>query len=92
MPYINRPYKSRPAILEYMSRYIDPLEDMPPHTDFTVDLAPFPSHFLPNGRAIFPLSKRKDAIKMQKRDVRPDLVIYATGWIPSFLTTRVFVK
>ncbi|KAJ7915489.1 FAD/NAD(P)-binding domain-containing protein [Mycena leptocephala] len=84
MPYINRPYKSRPAILEYMSRYIDPPEDMPPQTDFTVDLAPFPSHFLPNGRAIFPLSKRKDAIKMQKRDVRPDLVIYATGYRQEF--------
>jgi len=84
MPYINRPYKSRPAILEYMSRYIDPLEDMPPHTDFTVDLAPFPSHFLPNGRAVFPLSKRKDAIRMQKRDVRPDLVIYATGYRQEF--------
>ncbi|KAF7353585.1 FAD/NAD-P-binding domain-containing protein [Mycena venus] len=75
MPYINRPYKSRPAILEYMSRYIDPPEDMPPHTDFTVDLAPFPTHFLPNGRAVFPSSKRKDAIRMQKRDVRPDLDI-----------------
>ncbi|KAJ7118729.1 FAD/NAD(P)-binding domain-containing protein [Mycena epipterygia] len=66
MPYINRPYRSRLAILEYMSRYIDPPEDMPPHTDFTVDLAPFPTHFLPNGRAVFPLSKRKDAIRMQK--------------------------
>ncbi|KAJ7837039.1 FAD/NAD(P)-binding domain-containing protein [Mycena olivaceomarginata] len=76
MPYINRPYKSRPAILEYMSRYIDPPEDMPPHTDFTVDLAPFPSHFLPNGRA--------DAIRMQTRDVRPDLVIYATGYRQEF--------
>ncbi|KAJ7261292.1 FAD/NAD(P)-binding domain-containing protein [Mycena haematopus] len=84
MPYINRPYKSRSAILEYMSRYIDPPEDMPPHTDFTVDLAPFPSHFLSNGRAVFPSSKRKDAIRMQKRDVRPDLVIYATGYQQEF--------
>ncbi|KAF8130460.1 FAD/NAD(P)-binding domain-containing protein [Mycena galopus ATCC 62051] len=84
MPYINRPYKSRWALLEYMSRYIDPPEDMPPHTDFTVDLAPFPSHFLPNGRAVFPVSKRKDAIRMQKRDVRPDLVIYATGYRQEF--------
>ncbi|KAJ6606461.1 hypothetical protein DFH09DRAFT_1120303 [Mycena vulgaris] len=84
MPYINRPYRSRPAILEYMSRYIDPPEDMPPQTDFTVDLAPFPTHFLPNGRAVFPPSKRKDAIRMQKRDVRPELVIYATGYRQEF--------
>ncbi|KAF7359289.1 FAD NAD-binding domain-containing protein [Mycena sanguinolenta] len=84
MPYINRPYKSRSKFLEYMSRYIDPSEDMPPHTDFTVDLAPFPSHFLSNGRAVFPPSKRKDAIRMQNRDVRPDLVIYATGYRQEF--------
>ncbi|KAJ6500541.1 FAD/NAD(P)-binding domain-containing protein [Mycena sanguinolenta] len=84
MPYLNRPYKSRNKFLEYMSRYIDPPEDMPPHTDFTVDLAPFPSHFLSNGRAVFPSSKRKDAIRMQERDVRPDLVIYATGYRQEF--------
>ncbi|KAJ7632147.1 hypothetical protein FB45DRAFT_1145231 [Roridomyces roridus] len=84
MPYINRPYKSRPAILEYMSKYIDSPEDMPPHTNFAVDLAPFPTHFLPNGRAVFPSLKRKDAIRMAKRDVRPDLVIYATGYTQEF--------
>ncbi|KAJ7090309.1 hypothetical protein B0H15DRAFT_838066 [Mycena belliarum] len=84
MPYLNRPFKSRPTILEYMSRYIDPPEDMPPQTDFIVDLAPFPTHFLPNGRAVFPLSKRKDAVRMQKRDVRPELVIFATGYRQEF--------
>ncbi|KAJ7739657.1 FAD/NAD(P)-binding domain-containing protein [Mycena maculata] len=84
MPYINRPYKSRPAILESMSRYIDPPEDMPPYTDFAVELAPFPTHFLPNGRAVFPLLKRKDAIRMANKDVRPDLVIYATGYTQEF--------
>lgn len=67
-----------------MSRYIDPPEDSPPQTDFTVDLAPFPTHFLPNGKAVFPLSKRKDALRMVGRDVRPDLVIYATGYRQEF--------
>ncbi|KAJ3474853.1 hypothetical protein NLI96_g12218 [Meripilus lineatus] len=84
MPYINRPYRTRPAFMDYLSRYIDPPEDMPPRTDFTVDLAPFPSHFLPSGRAVFPLSKRKDAIRMNRRDVRPDTVIYATGYTQNF--------
>ncbi|KAJ6608618.1 hypothetical protein B0H10DRAFT_2067400 [Mycena sp. CBHHK59/15] len=84
MPYINRPYRSRPAFLEYMSRYIDPPEDMPPQTDFVVDLAPFPTHFLPSGRAVFPLSKRKDAVRMRDRDVRPEVVIYATGYRQEF--------
>lgn len=70
--------------MDYFSRYIDPSEDMPPQTDFTVDLAPFPSHFLPSGRAVFPLSKRKDAIRMNRRDVRPDTVIFATGYTQDF--------
>ncbi|TFY82963.1 hypothetical protein EWM64_g1049 [Hericium alpestre] len=84
MPYINRPYRNRPAIMDRISRYIDPPEDLPPVTDFTVDLAPFPSHFLPSGRAVFPMSKRKDAIRMMGRDVRPDTVIYATGYKQEF--------
>ncbi|KAA1471283.1 FAD/NAD-P-binding domain-containing protein [Dentipellis sp. KUC8613] len=84
MPYINRPYRRRWAILDYMSKYIDPPEDMPPVTDFAVDLAPFPSHFLPNGRAVFPMSKRKDAVRMMGHDVRPDTVIYATGYTQEF--------
>lgn len=92
MPYINRPYRHRPAFLEYLSRYIDPPEDSPPQTDFVVDLAPFPTHFLPNGRAVFPpitdsktkRKPRKDAVRMAGRDVRPDMVIYATGYKQEF--------
>lgn len=84
MPYINRPYKKRAKLFDYLSSYIDPAEDMPPHTSFAVELAPFPSHFLPSGRAVFPLSKRKDAIRMSRRDVRPDTVIFATGYEQEF--------
>ena len=84
MPYINRPYRNRPAFMDYVSRYIDPPEDMPPQTNFTVDLAPFPSHFLPSGRAVFPISNRKDSKRMMTRDVRPDTVIFATGYRQEF--------
>ncbi|KAF8894502.1 FAD/NAD(P)-binding domain-containing protein [Infundibulicybe gibba] len=84
MPYINRPYRARPGVFDYISRYIDPPEDSPPQTNFTVDLAPFPTHFLPNGRAVFPLSDRRDAKRMAQRDVRPEVVIYATGYTQNF--------
>ena len=84
MPYINRPYRNRPKWMDFFSSYIDPVEDMPPHTDFAVELAPFPSHFLSNGRAVFPLSKRKDAIRIARKDIRPDTVIYATGYKQEF--------
>ncbi|KAE9406677.1 FAD/NAD-P-binding domain-containing protein [Gymnopus androsaceus JB14] len=84
MPYINRPYRNRAWYLDYLSRYIDPAEDSPPQTDFAVDLAPFPTQFLPNGCAVFTASKRKDYIRMKDRDVRPELVIYATGYTQEF--------
>ena len=80
MPYINRPYRRRPAVLDLLSHYSDPPEDIPPQTDFVVDLAPFPTRFLPSGMAEFPISKRKDAVRMANRDVHPDTVIYATGY------------
>lgn len=84
MPYINRPYRNRPAYMDYISRYSDPDEDMPPQTNFAVDLAPFPSRITLIGRVVFPKSQRKDAIRMQERDVRPDTVIYATGYTQKF--------
>jgi dimethylaniline monooxygenase (N-oxide forming) len=84
MPYINRPYRDRSRFLDYFSRYIDPEEDSPPATSFVVDLAPFPSHFLPNGRAVFPLTKRKDSIRIAGRDIRPDTVVLATGYTQDF--------
>jgi len=84
MPYINRPYRTRPPLFDYLSRYIDPPEDMPPQTNFAVDLAPFPIQFLPSGRAVFPMSKRKDALRMADRDVRPEVLVYATGYRQEF--------
>jgi len=84
MPYINRPYRSRPWYLERISRYSDPPEDSPPQTNFVVNLAPFPSHFTPDGRAVFPLSKRKDSIRINKMEIRPNTIIYATGYTQEF--------
>ncbi|KAL0947463.1 hypothetical protein HGRIS_013569 [Hohenbuehelia grisea] len=91
MPYINRPFRTRPAVPDYLSRYIDPPEDSPPRTSFAVDLAPFPTHFNPDGRAVFPvLPKRKDSMRLEHlrvhegREVRPDTVIFATGYRQEF--------
>ncbi|RDB21257.1 Dimethylaniline monooxygenase [N-oxide-forming] 5 [Hypsizygus marmoreus] len=84
MPYINRPYRNRSKWLDYISRYIEPPEDSPPQTHFIVDLAPFPNGFSPDGQALFPASSRKDAVRMADRVVRPDTVIYATGYLQDF--------
>ncbi|KIJ28547.1 hypothetical protein M422DRAFT_270149 [Sphaerobolus stellatus SS14] len=51
-----------------------------PNTDAIIDLAPFPSHFLPNGQAIFPPSNSPWALRIMNHAVFPDTVIYATGF------------
>lgn len=70
--------------MNYIARYIDPDEDMPPQTSFTVEMAPFPTHFLPDGRAVFRRSDRKDAMRMEKREFVPDTVVFATGYTQDF--------
>jgi hypothetical protein len=84
MPYLNRPYRHRKWYLEYLSRYIDPPEDSPPQTNFTVELAPFPTHFLKNGQAVFAPGYRKDYLRVSQMDIRPDTVIFATGYTQCF--------
>lgn len=56
------------------------MEDMPPNTDFGVELAPFPEGFDGTGKAIFPITKRKESRRIQGINVRPDTVVYATGY------------
>ena len=84
MPYLNRPYRHRKWYLEYLSRYIDPPEDSPPQTNFTVELAPFPTHFLKHGQAVFTPCNRKDYFRVSQMDIRPDTVIFATGYTQCF--------
>src|SRR5258707_411197 len=86
MPYINRPYRNRPKFLDYLSRYIDPPEDSPPQTNFTVELAPFPSRFTTGGQAAFPLNNRKESKRIQKMTICPQTVIFATGYTYAHLS------
>ena len=84
LPYINRPYRNRSPWMDKLARYIDPPEDMPPQTNFTVEVAPFPIRFDENGRAVFPDIKRKDAIRIKDKDIRPDTIVFATGYTQDF--------
>lgn len=80
MPYINRPWRNRPWYMDYISRYIDPPEDSAPQTNFAVELAPFPSSFDTTGKAEFPVTNRKESKRVQRLTVRPQTVVYATGY------------
>jgi dimethylaniline monooxygenase (N-oxide forming) len=82
MPYINRKYKPKGRWMEHVASYIDP-ED-PLHGNKAVDLAPPPAAILPSGQVIFEASKRKEALDMKDRIVKPDVFIFATGYIQDF--------
>lgn len=50
----------------------------------TVDVAPFPSHFSDDGIAHFPITNRPESLRIQESVVKPDIVVLATGYVPSF--------
>lgn len=93
MPYINRPYKPKYRILANLlgTHYIDPKEDA--ESEKVIDLALFPSHVDDTGRVHFlPASAipqsagiiRKEEARMALKEVRPDLIVYCTGYKTEF--------
>lgn len=92
MPYINAPYAS-PLSHRFLSsilrtHYIDP--PFPPTPCKQIDLALWPSSVDSSGKVIFsqtndlPQSRgmgvRAEEVRMRGREVRPDLVVFATGY------------
>jgi len=55
-----------------------------PTVSRTIDVAPFPSHVTPDGVAHFPNNGRPEAERIQEIEVKPDVAIFATGYVPSF--------
>lgn len=89
MPYINRPYKPSFRILSSLlgTSYIDPPLDAA--STKSIDLALWPSHVDASGRVHFMKScelpqgggmRRIEEERMRDREVRPDLVVFATGY------------
>ena len=84
MPYLNRPYKKRDPVLEFMgNKYLDPPEDA--DSDRWVDTCSFPSSINPDGTVVFePRPDRKDWRRLKGRPVKPDCVVYCTGYKQDF--------
>jgi dimethylaniline monooxygenase (N-oxide forming) len=92
MPYLNRPYKEKHPLSFLGNGYVDPPEDA--NSDRWVDTCTFPSRIDETGKVIFEKREdRKDWRRLQNTDVRPDCVIYCTGykqvfsWLDSFYPT-----
>ena len=84
MPYLNRPYKKRDPVLEFMgNKYLDPPEDA--NSDRWVDTCSFPSSINADGTVAFePRPDRKDWRRLKDTPVKPDCVVYCTGYKQDF--------
>ena len=82
MPYINRGWKNRSSWLERITRYLDPPTVKP--EEVSVDLAPFPARVREDGTVEFVRNGRKEDLRMRNRTVKPDVVVYATGYTQQF--------
>lgn len=81
--FINKPHKPSRRWLSLFSQYSDPKEDL--DSPIHVDAAPFPERINSDGTVVFGNSRdgRKEEM-MKKRTVKPDLLIYATGYKQDF--------
>lgn len=50
----------------------------------TIDMAQTPTHISADGEAHFPLTWRPESKRIQEMTVKPDVLIFATGFLPSF--------
>ena len=82
--FINKPYKPARRWMSLLSQYSDPQEDL--DTPIQIELAPFPKLINKDGSVLFGDSRdgRQEALRMKRRTVKPDLVIFATGYKQSF--------
>jgi dimethylaniline monooxygenase (N-oxide forming) len=85
MPYLNRPYKETHAFLDFIgNKYVDPPEDA--NSEKWIDTCTFPTKVDESGRVHFqPRPERKDWRRMKDKMVRPNCVVYCTGYVRSLL-------
>ncbi|KAJ3458869.1 hypothetical protein MRS44_012978 [Fusarium solani] len=83
-PYIYYPWIPEKWPLATRIRRFFMARDLP-RPSRTIDVAPFPSHISEDGVAHFPvLPNRPESERIQETTVKPDIVIYATGYVPTF--------
>lgn len=80
MPYLNRRYQEKHPLGFLGNGYVDPPEDA--NSKRWVDTCSFPQRIDETGKVIFePRPDRKDWRRMKEKDVRPNCVVYCTGYV-----------
>ncbi|PSN61072.1 dimethylaniline monooxygenase [Corynespora cassiicola Philippines] len=79
MPYLNRPYQEKHPLAFLGNGYVDPPEDA--NSKRWVDTCTFPERIDNSGRIVFEKREdRKDWRRMKHAEVRPNCVVYCTGY------------
>jgi dimethylaniline monooxygenase (N-oxide forming) len=82
MPYISTPYRNPSFLSRIRAFFISvPITDT---GDRTIDLAPWPSSVSKDGVVTFGNSDRPEGIRMRDKIVKPDILIFCTGYAQSF--------
>ncbi|KAH7322857.1 hypothetical protein B0I35DRAFT_450094 [Stachybotrys elegans] len=81
--YVSAPWRPTEWPLSTRIRRFFYRADQPPPPR-VIDVAPFPSHITPDGVAHFPRNSRPESERIQESVVKPDIVIFATGYLPAF--------
>jgi dimethylaniline monooxygenase (N-oxide forming) len=83
MPYLNRPYQEKHPLGFLGNGYVDPPEDA--QSNRWINTCSFPSHIDSTGRVHFEARPdRKDWRRLQNTEIRPNCVVYCTGYKQSF--------
>ncbi|KAF2471792.1 dimethylaniline monooxygenase [Lindgomyces ingoldianus] len=79
MPYLNRPYQEKHPLAFLGNGYVDPPEDA--NSKKWVDTCSFPEQIDETGKVIFEARPdRKDWRRLKNAAVRPNCVVYCTGY------------
>ena len=85
MPYISEPYRpAKPSLIQRIRSSIlqCELEQVP--AGRTIDLAPWPTHVDDTGALHFRDNGRPEYARMKDTTIRPDVLVFATGYIQTF--------
>lgn len=82
MPYISAPYR-KPSIVSRIRAFFINVP-IPPTHGRAIDLAPWPSSISKDGIVKFAPSERPEGLRMRDKVVKPDILIFCTGYTQSF--------
>lgn len=83
IPYISEQWRSKSTFNKWRTWLIN--MELKPTGGRKIDMAPWPSHFDQDGVVHFHKTNRPESNKMnQEKGIRPDVVIFATGYKRSF--------